>query len=186
MHLHVPSVTAFVRGLESCVFWRGPCWVRPAEVSTGCTQQHHTVYRSARRKGADTPAWSNLNVLAPPFARLSHISFFELLFVQFLASAEQFGFHRASPACGGLGQPRQRSGPCDHAVRSRRCPESIRRHHSYSRSSLRLSISRRTRKYLRNAACTLFFDRIQVSHSYTELPQPSRHSGRLYEVIQAR
>ena len=31
-------------------------------------------------------------------------------FIQFFASAEQFGFCRACPACGGLGQSRLRSG----------------------------------------------------------------------------
>ena len=35
-----------------------------------------------------------------------------------------------------------------------------------------------TRKYLKIAARTWFFDWNQVFHSYTELDQPSRHSGR--------
>ena len=61
-------------------------------------------------------AYSNLNVLAPPFTRLLLNLFTVEQFGFHCAEqfgfhrAEQFGFHRASPACGELGQPRRRSG----------------------------------------------------------------------------
>ena len=47
--------------------------------------------------------------LSPFVPSLSDVSFVELFLFNFLTSAEQFGFHRASPACGEMGQPRRRS-----------------------------------------------------------------------------
>ena len=45
-------------------------------------------------------------------------------FYSIFASAEQFGFHRASPACNGL--INHAGGLGDRAVRSRQCAESAR------------------------------------------------------------
>ena len=83
----------------------------PATPADPCKSKPPRAVPVGALDGPPRPGWAPGWVRPPSrVSRLSTSLLFCTHFIYFFASTEQFGFLRASPACGELGQPPQRSG----------------------------------------------------------------------------
>ena len=117
-------------GEQSCVF--RPCVPRPTESAVFgwvCLRSRWVLRATCKVSSTRFGHFRVCHVLAPPFARLLLTSHFGLFLFMFLLTPSKLG--STAPPQRAVGWDNHAGGLGDHAVSSRRCPGSVRRHNCF-------------------------------------------------------